>query len=274
MPTTTNRRRAYIRRSRAIQWSSQRRSYQASTSPLDGRWGRSAGSARGAGGPLKDTVEADLAGPCSHMPRILDLPHAARLPGYHIRIFVPGGDPGYPAFFLDRRRRLRSRWLPGENHAARPPARSTPKHGTERHPRNHQGRIASADLQELIVQRASHAPEDVGRGFRKLAEQRQLEAMDVRDHAPDRSADRQMALPWLPGQWPRTRLVALGGSLRSITFDGARLYRGLTASGRIAGSDLRSAFSWSVPEGLRVNRHGFARTNLPRRRPTWPLPCA
>ena len=34
MPTTTNNRRAYIRRSRAIQWSSQRRSYQASTSPL------------------------------------------------------------------------------------------------------------------------------------------------------------------------------------------------------------------------------------------------
>src|SRR5258706_10356387 len=34
MPTTTNNRRAYIRRSRAIQWSSQRRSYEASTSPL------------------------------------------------------------------------------------------------------------------------------------------------------------------------------------------------------------------------------------------------
>ena len=35
MPTTTNRWRAYIRRSRAISWSSQRRSYEASTSPLD-----------------------------------------------------------------------------------------------------------------------------------------------------------------------------------------------------------------------------------------------
>jgi hypothetical protein len=34
MPTTTNRGRAYIRRSRAIQWSFQRRSYEASTSPL------------------------------------------------------------------------------------------------------------------------------------------------------------------------------------------------------------------------------------------------
>jgi hypothetical protein len=37
MPTTTNRRRAYIRRSQAIQWSSRRRSYQASTSPLKTR---------------------------------------------------------------------------------------------------------------------------------------------------------------------------------------------------------------------------------------------
>jgi hypothetical protein len=37
MPTTTNRGRAYIRRSRAIQWSSQRRSYEASTSPLNAR---------------------------------------------------------------------------------------------------------------------------------------------------------------------------------------------------------------------------------------------
>ena len=35
MPTTTNRWRAYIRRSRAIEWSSQRRSYEASTSPLE-----------------------------------------------------------------------------------------------------------------------------------------------------------------------------------------------------------------------------------------------
>src|ERR1700722_17032785 len=40
MPTTTNRWRAYIRRSRAISWSSQRRSYEASTSPLDWIWGR------------------------------------------------------------------------------------------------------------------------------------------------------------------------------------------------------------------------------------------
>src|SRR5450631_2308458 len=37
MPTTTNRGRAYIRRSRAIQWSSQRRSYEATTSPLHAR---------------------------------------------------------------------------------------------------------------------------------------------------------------------------------------------------------------------------------------------
>src|SRR6185437_6622050 len=37
MPTTTNRGRAYIRRCRAIQWSSQRRSYQASTSPLNAK---------------------------------------------------------------------------------------------------------------------------------------------------------------------------------------------------------------------------------------------
>src|SRR5271156_4430379 len=40
MPTTTNRWRAYIRRSQAISWSSQRRSYEASTSPLDPIWGR------------------------------------------------------------------------------------------------------------------------------------------------------------------------------------------------------------------------------------------
>ena len=35
MPTTTNRGRAYIRRSLTIPWSSQRRSYEASTSPLE-----------------------------------------------------------------------------------------------------------------------------------------------------------------------------------------------------------------------------------------------
>jgi hypothetical protein len=47
MPTTTNRGRAYIRRSLTIQWSSQRRSYEASTSPLKPRWGWPSGSARG-----------------------------------------------------------------------------------------------------------------------------------------------------------------------------------------------------------------------------------
>src|SRR6202789_4455124 len=40
MPTTTKRWGAYIRRSRAISWSSQRRSYEASTSPLAEIWGR------------------------------------------------------------------------------------------------------------------------------------------------------------------------------------------------------------------------------------------
>src|SRR5436305_14134933 len=38
MPTTTNNRRAYIRRSLIIPWSSQRRSYEASTSPLEDTW--------------------------------------------------------------------------------------------------------------------------------------------------------------------------------------------------------------------------------------------
>ena len=47
MPTTTNRGRAYIRRSLTIQWSSQRRSYEASTSPLEARWGWRRRSARG-----------------------------------------------------------------------------------------------------------------------------------------------------------------------------------------------------------------------------------
>ena len=47
MPTTTNRGRAYIRRSLTIQWSSQRRSCEASTSPLEGKWGWPRRSARG-----------------------------------------------------------------------------------------------------------------------------------------------------------------------------------------------------------------------------------
>ena len=53
MPTTTNRGRAYIRRSRAIQWSSQRRNYQASTSPFQTKWGRPEGSARGDAAPSR-----------------------------------------------------------------------------------------------------------------------------------------------------------------------------------------------------------------------------
>jgi hypothetical protein len=47
MPTTTNRGRAYIRRSLTIQWSFQRRSYEASTSPLAAKWGWPRRSARG-----------------------------------------------------------------------------------------------------------------------------------------------------------------------------------------------------------------------------------
>jgi hypothetical protein len=47
MPTTTNNRRAYIRRSLIIPWSSQRRSYEASTSPLKERWGGLGRIARG-----------------------------------------------------------------------------------------------------------------------------------------------------------------------------------------------------------------------------------
>src|SRR3954454_9294734 len=48
MPTTTNNRRAYIRRSLIIPWSSQRRSYEASTAPLRDRWGGLGRIARGA----------------------------------------------------------------------------------------------------------------------------------------------------------------------------------------------------------------------------------
>src|SRR4051812_19640233 len=47
MPTTTNRRRAYIRRYLTIPWSSRRRSYEASTSPLKAKWGCRRQSARG-----------------------------------------------------------------------------------------------------------------------------------------------------------------------------------------------------------------------------------
>src|SRR3954469_13271018 len=49
MPTTTNNRRAYIRRSLIIPWSSQRRSYEVSTAPLrvDGQgWGGLQGGRR------------------------------------------------------------------------------------------------------------------------------------------------------------------------------------------------------------------------------------
>ena len=107
MPTTTNNRRAYIRRSRAIPWSSQRRSYEASTSPLNTQIGTiGAHSARGCLAPSARRLPArlrDAIGPCGwdrlspgHFPdhrpsHRLGLCHLAARP-----VRRPGGLPNWP----------------------------------------------------------------------------------------------------------------------------------------------------------------------------------
>jgi len=53
----------------------------------------------------------------------------------------------------------------------------------ERYLRNHHGWIPSADLQELVMERTSYTPQNVGRRLRELAEEGKLEVMYVRSHA-------------------------------------------------------------------------------------------
>src|SRR6202035_2270060 len=80
-------------------------------------------------------------------------------------------------FFPDRCSRKAAGWRSAAGGGARRLPGMTLKNRVQRHPRDHQRRVAPADLQKLVMQRTSDTPENIGRRLRELAQQGQLEVM-------------------------------------------------------------------------------------------------
>jgi hypothetical protein len=112
-----------------------------------------------------------------------------------LHAFGLAGEPVAPIsntrcrFFPDRRSRKAAGSRSAAGGGARPLSGMTLKNRIQRHPRDHQCRVAPADLQKLVMQRSSDTPENIGRRLRELAQQGQLEVMDIANHARDRWAE-------------------------------------------------------------------------------------